>query len=83
MNVTIMVAKSLQAACDGRQRIELGVPNSTGIGDIIQTLLSLYPKLVRHMAHERADSTKSHFGVVPFGKMLFLVANSGKALEQA
>ena len=81
MNVTIMVSKPLQAACDGRQRIELGVPNSTGIGDIIQTLLSLYPKLVRHMAHERADA-RGYFGVVPFGKMLLLVANSGKTLEQ-
>jgi hypothetical protein len=54
MNVTVLVPKSLRPALDGKRRVELGVPAGSGVGEVLQTLLTLYPKLSRVFATERA-----------------------------
>lgn len=53
MTVTVLVPVSLRAALDGKRRVELGVPPGAGVGDILQALLTLYPKLARRVATER------------------------------
>lgn len=53
MNVTVLVPSSLKAAVDGKRRVELGVPTGSGVGEVLQTLLTLYPKLARVVATER------------------------------
>ncbi len=53
MNVTVLVPSSLRAALDGKRRVELGVPAGSGVGEVLQTLLTLYPKLARVLASER------------------------------
>ena len=45
MNVTIVLPHSLRPAVDGRRRLELGVPLTADLGDVLQTLFTLYPKL--------------------------------------
>lgn len=53
MNVTVVVPKTLRGLLDGRRQVELGVPHTADIGDVLQTLLSLYPKLKTAMASDR------------------------------
>ncbi len=53
MNVTVLIPSSLRGALDGKRRVELGVPAGSGVGEVLQTLLTLYPKLARVLATER------------------------------
>jgi hypothetical protein len=53
LNVTVLVAEALRAAVDGRVRLDLGVPPHSGVADVLETLLKLYPKLARHLASDR------------------------------
>jgi hypothetical protein len=75
MNVTIIIPKPLQAACEGRARIELGVPSHSDVADVLQTLLALYPGLKAFVANERRP-LKQHFGVAQAGPTLFLFTST-------
>jgi hypothetical protein len=57
MNVTILVPPNLRSAMDGRETVELGVPATSGVGEVMEVLLQLYPKLRAHLANERKAST--------------------------
>ena len=52
MNVTVLVPATLRAAVDGKHKLDLGVPAEAGVGEVLQTLLTLYPKLRAAMANE-------------------------------
>ncbi len=78
MNVTIIIPKGLQGACEGRAKIELGVPPTSDVGDILQTLMALYPGLRAFVANEKRP-LKGHFGVAQAGRKIFLFAASGHA----
>ena len=52
MNVTVLVPSTLRAAVDGKHRLDLGVPAGAGVGEVLQTLLTLYPKLRSAMASD-------------------------------
>lgn len=52
MNVTVLVPSTLRAAVDGKLRLDLGIPAGAGVGEVLQTLLTLYPKLRGAMASE-------------------------------
>lgn len=71
MNVTVVVPKQLQPACEGRARIELGVPPTSSVGDVVQTLMTLYPGLRAFVANEKKP-LKQHFNVMQQGHMLYL-----------
>lgn len=75
MNVTVMIPRPLQAACEGRTKIELGVPPSSSVGDVVQTLMALYPGLRAYVANEKRP-LKQHFGVAQVGKKLLLFTSS-------
>jgi len=75
MNVTVIIPRLLQAACEGRSKIELGVPPTSDVADVLQTLLSLYPGLKAFVANERRPM-KQHFAVAQSGRKLFLFAAS-------
>ena len=53
MNLTVIVSHHLREAVEGRRRLELGVPRTADVGDVVETLLSLYPKLFAHLASDR------------------------------
>ena len=55
MNVTVLIPASLRSALDGKRRVELGVPAGSGVGEVLQTLLTLYPKLSRRVATEKSQ----------------------------
>ncbi|MFT3841780.1 MAG: hypothetical protein QM723_32620 [Myxococcaceae bacterium] len=76
MNVTVIIPRALQAACEGRSRIELGVPPTSDVGDVVQTLISLYPGLKAYVASEKRP-LKQHFGIAPAGRnKLFLFTST-------
>ena len=52
MNVTVLVPATLRSAVDGKHKLDLGVPAGSGVGEVLQTLLTLYPKLRAAMASE-------------------------------
>jgi len=52
VNVTVLVPATLRAAVDGKHKLDLGVPAEAGVGEVLQTLLTLYPKLRAAMANE-------------------------------
>jgi hypothetical protein len=46
----VVVAPPLRAALDGRLEVNLGVPANASVGDVLETLFSLYPRLRQHLA---------------------------------
>lgn len=80
MNVTVIIPRLLQAACEGRAKIELGVPPTSDVADVLQTLMSLYPGLRAFVANERRPM-KQHFAVAQAGRKLFLFAASAPSVR--
>lgn len=66
MNVTIIVSEALRSALEGRRKVELGVPKTADIGDVLQALLALYPKLGAHVPSERRP-VRQYLNVVAQG----------------
>jgi hypothetical protein len=75
MNITVIIPRPLQPACEGRAKIELGVPPTSDLADIITTLMSLYPGLKAFVANEKRP-LKQHFGVARAGQKIFLFTNT-------
>lgn len=63
LNVTVVVPPTLRNAMEGRKQVQLGVPPHADVGDVLETLLKLYPKLMHHVASDRkvVSSTLSLF----------------------
>lgn len=70
-----MIPRLLQPACEGRTRVELGVPPTSSVGDVVQTLIALYPGLRAFVANEKRP-LRQHFGVAQQGRMIFLFTSS-------
>lgn len=75
MNVTVMIPRPLQAACEGRPRIELGVPPTSSVGDVVQTLMALYPGLRAFVANEKRP-LRQYFSVAQQGRVLYLFTST-------
>ncbi|MFZ5442780.1 MAG: hypothetical protein ACOZQL_22410 [Myxococcota bacterium] len=75
MNITVIIPKPLQAACEGRAKIELGVPPSSDVGEILTTLMTLYPGLKAFVANEKRP-LRQHFGVARAGQKVFLFTST-------
>lgn len=75
MNITVVIPRPLQPACEGRSRIELGVPPASTVGDVVHTLMQLYPGLRAFMANEKRP-LRQHFGVAWRGNIVYLFTSS-------
>jgi hypothetical protein len=53
VNVVVMVPRALKGAVDGRVKLSLGLPPNADVGDLLDTLFTLYPKLKLHVATEK------------------------------
>ncbi len=78
MNITVIIPRTLQAACEGRAKIELGVPPTSDVADILTTLMALYPGLKAFVANERRP-LRQHFGVARAGAKVFLFTSTASA----
>ena len=63
MNVTVVVPNAMKGIFEGRRRLELGVPSHADVGDVLQTLLTLYPKLLQYLPDETRPQ-RQHLNVV-------------------
>jgi hypothetical protein len=52
VNITVVIPAPLWPAFDGRDTVSLGLPARADIGDILQALFALYPRLRTHLAGE-------------------------------
>lgn len=71
LTITVHVAEAIRKEVDGRQQVNLGVPSTASVGDVLESLFKLYPKLVQHMASERRSSA-------PQGLRLVMASSSGR-----
>jgi hypothetical protein len=86
VTVTVHVPALLRGAVEGRRKLDLGLPPSADFGDLVQALLTLYPKLRAHLTQERPE--KPHNGqqvemkVMADSRMrrVYLVADSPRRL---
>jgi hypothetical protein len=53
MNVTVVVPPALRLFVANKRQIELGVPITADVADVLQSLMVLYPKLTALQADER------------------------------
>jgi hypothetical protein len=53
VNVTVLVPSDLKRAVEGRVKLTLGFPPAATVGDVVETLLRLYPRLSQHLLDER------------------------------
>jgi hypothetical protein len=67
VNVTVWVPRALGTAVEGRQRLELGLPPSADLTDVLQSLLALYPKLAGHLASDRTAAPEAQLGLMTGG----------------
>ncbi len=51
-----MVPPTLKGAVDGRGRLDLGVPPAAELGDVLESLFRLYPKLAAHIASDKRSA---------------------------
>jgi hypothetical protein len=45
LDILVVVPPPLRPVFEGRQEVSLGVPATSGVGDVLEVLLSLYPRL--------------------------------------
>ena len=43
-DITVVVSPTLRNAFEGRSLVSLGLPSSANMGDVVETLLRLYPR---------------------------------------
>lgn len=78
MDITVIIPRTLQAACEGKASVKLGVPPTSDVADIITTLMALYPGLRAFVANEKRP-LKQHFGVARAGMKIFLFTSTASA----
>lgn len=81
MNVVIHIAPPLRVAFEGRERLELGVPEGAHVGDVFQSVIALYPRLLEFWP--RDSSVPSHYFSAFWSehRQLYLFALSGGHLK--
>jgi molybdopterin converting factor small subunit len=85
LTVTVHIPAPLRNAVEGRRKLNLGLPPSADVGDLVQALLTLYPKLRAHVSQDlRAmpDGQKVQMKVLadPRMRKVYLVADQPRRL---
>ena len=85
MTVTVHVPAPLRNAVEGRRKLNLGLPPAADLGDLVQALLTLYPKLLAHVPQDRKampDGQTVQMKVLadPRMRRVYLVADPARRL---
>lgn len=80
LGITVAIPPPLRSSVDGRTQVLLGLPVTAGPGDVLQTLLQLYPRLARAVAHERPTRGPHWLQVGLDDRSLALLARGGTGL---
>ncbi|MFL5347077.1 MAG: hypothetical protein ACJ8AT_20010 [Hyalangium sp.] len=73
-DITVVVAPTLRNAFEGRSQVSLGLPSTADMGDVVETLLRLYP---------RTRSLLAGDGGIPGGRYMHLVLDAGSVQSPA
>ncbi|HZI10582.1 MAG TPA: hypothetical protein VE153_09290 [Myxococcus sp.] len=60
-DVAVMVAPGLRSAFEGRRELSLGMPAHSDIGDVVETLLRLYPRARQYVVGDRDGSAQGPY----------------------
>lgn len=63
MNITVMVPRALRTAFDGRGKVTLGLPPIADVGDLLEALFKLYPKVKQHLASDQEGLKGQHLSL--------------------
>jgi hypothetical protein len=78
LNVVVLIPRTLQPACEGKGRVDLGVPPTSSVGDVLQALMALYPGLRAFVANEKRP-LKQHFNVQQHGSTVYLFTSTSSS----
>jgi hypothetical protein len=56
-----MVAPGLRGAFEGRRELSLGMPAHSDVGDVVETLLRLYPRARQYVAGDREGASQGPY----------------------
>jgi sulfur-carrier protein len=51
-DVTVVLAPALRGAFEGRREVNLGLPASAGVGEVLESLFQLYPRAWQYLLGE-------------------------------
>lgn len=68
LDISVVVAPPLRNAFEGRSVVSLGLPATADLGDVVETLLRLYPRTRSLLAGDRG---------APGGRYMHMVVDSG------
>ena len=60
LDVTVVLAPPLRAFFEGRRELSLGLPAEAGVGEVLEALLTLYPRARQLLAGD-APATGGHY----------------------
>lgn len=81
LDVTVVVPPQLRALFEGRRELRLGVPEEAGVGEVLEALLSLYPRLKQCLAGDFPARGGSYVQVVLDEGSLRDLASGGRGLS--
>jgi hypothetical protein len=70
LDITVVVAPPLRSAFEGRSHVSLGLPATADLGQVVETLLRLYPRTRSLLAGDRGT---------PGGRYMHLVLDAPSA----
>lgn len=76
VDVRVEVAPALQGAVGGRRELYLGLPGGAGVGELLEALLTLYPRLRQHLAGDRPPTGGLYCHLAGQGDRFFLFSLS-------
>jgi hypothetical protein len=63
VNVTVMVPRALRTVFEGRVKVNLGLPPTADVGDLLEALFKLYPKVKQHLASDNVATKGQHLSL--------------------
>jgi hypothetical protein len=72
LDISVVVAPPLRNAFEGRSVVSLGLPATADLGDVVETLLRLYPRTRSLLAGDRGT---------PGGRFMHLVVDGSASQE--
>lgn len=76
-DVTVLVAPALRTAFEGKREVTLGVPAGAGVGEVLEALLQLYPRLRTLVVTDRDAAPRHLHLALPEATALALARGQG------
>jgi hypothetical protein len=81
LDVNVLIPPPLRPLFNGRREVSLGMPAHSGVGEVFETLLSLYPRLGQHLAGDAPATGGSYVHLALEAPALAELAAGGSGLS--